>query len=90
MGIANEIYKTCILPILDDADFLMDSGNSYDNDKLDSIQRRCLNEIDVYYHIGANIEGFMDFYGITNLVERWKTASLVNNILACSSQEIFR
>ena len=30
---ANQIYKTCILPILDYADCLVDSGNIYSMDK---------------------------------------------------------
>ena len=32
--VANQIYKTCILPILDYADFLIDSGNVYNIGRL--------------------------------------------------------
>ena len=40
--IANQIYKTCIFHILDYTDFLVDSGNVYNIDKFNSVQKRCL------------------------------------------------
>ena len=42
--IANRIYKTCILPILDYADFLVDSGWVSFIGKLDTIQKRFLKD----------------------------------------------
>ena len=37
-GLANQIYKTYILPVVDYADFLVDSGNAFNVNRLDSIQ----------------------------------------------------
>ena len=45
-GMANQRYKTCILPILDYADFLVDSNKAINIEKLSSIQQRCLRVID--------------------------------------------
>ena len=41
--IANRIYKTCTLPILVYADFLVDSGGVSFIGKLDTIKKRWLN-----------------------------------------------
>ena len=54
--IANRIYKTCILPILDNADFLVDSGGVSFIGKLDTIQKRCLKIIDRKLHPGASAD----------------------------------
>ena len=52
--IAKRIYKTCILPILDYADFLVDSGGVRFIGKLDTIQKRCLKIIDRKLHPGTS------------------------------------
>ena len=62
--VANQIYKTCILPILDYADFLVDSGNVYNIDKFNSIQKRCLRIIDNNQSHGATINELMGQMGI--------------------------
>ena len=65
--IANRIYKTCILPILDYADFLMDSEGVSFIGKLDTIKKRCLRIIDfIPVHLLMNYAKF-----ITTQV--WKT-----------------
>ena len=68
--LANQIYKTCILPILDYADFLVDSGNFYNIDKFNSIQKRCLRIIDNGQTHGATIHELMGQYRHTELVDR--------------------
>ena len=68
--VANRIYKTCILPILDYADFLVDSENLYNIDKFNSIQKRRLRIIYNGLSHGATIDELMGQYGHTELVDR--------------------
>ena len=68
--VANQIYKTCILPILDYADFPVDSGNIYNIDKFNSIQKRCLRIIDNGLSHGATVDELMGQYRHTELVDK--------------------
>ena len=68
--VANQFYKTCILPILDYADFLVDSGNVYNIDKFNSIQKRCLRIIDNGQTHGATVDELIGQYGHAELVDR--------------------
>ena len=68
--VANQIYKNCILPILDYADFLVDSGYVNNIDRLNSIQKRCLRIIDNGQSHGATIDELMGQYGHMELVDR--------------------
>ena len=68
--VANQIYKTCILPILDYVDFLVDSGNLYKKDKFNSIQKRCLRIFDNGQSCGATSDELMRPYRHIELVNR--------------------
>ena len=69
-GIANLIYKTCIRPILEYADFLIDSCTKLKVDKLERIQKRAVKIIDGYKHKGAKYEDVLMLYGLDNLGAR--------------------
>ena len=69
-GIANLIYKTCIRPILEYADFLINSCTKFKVDKLDRIQKRAVKIIDGYKHIGAQCEYVLMLYGFDDLGAR--------------------
>ena len=70
--IANRIYKTCILPILHYADFLVDSGGVSFIGKLDTIQKRCLKIIDRKLHPGASANELCQVYNHSSLEDRPK------------------
>ena len=65
--IANRIYKTCILPILDYGDFLVDSGGVSFIGKLDTIQKRCLKIIDCKLRPGASADELCQVYNHSSL-----------------------
>ena len=52
------------------ADFLIDSGNGYNIDGLNSIQRRCLRIIDNGQSHGTTTDELMGQYGHIELVKR--------------------
>ena len=68
--VSNQIYKTCILPILDYADFLIDSGNVYNIGRLNNIQRRSLKVIYEHQHYNAHDDELLDIYGLIPLEKR--------------------
>ena len=68
--VANQIYKTCILPILDYVDFLIDSGNVYNIGRLNNIQRRSLKVIDQHQHYNAHDDELLNIYGLIPLEKR--------------------
>ena len=70
--IANHIYKTCILPILDYADFLVDSGGVSFIGKLDTFKKRCFKIIDRKLHPGASADELCQVYNHSSLVDRRK------------------
>ena len=70
--IANRIYKTFILPILDYADFLVDSGGISFIGKLDTIQKRGLKIIDRKLHPGASADELCQVYNHSSLEDRRK------------------
>ena len=70
--IANGIYKTCTLPVLDYADFLVDSGGVSFIGKLDKIQKRCLLIIDCKLHPGASADELCQVYNHSSLEDRCK------------------
>ena len=64
------IYKACIRPFLEYADFLIDSCQKSKTGKLDRIQKRSVRIIDGCKHKGMKIEDLQLIYGLENLVDR--------------------
>ena len=62
-GIVCLIYKTCLRPILEYADFLIDSCTQLRIEKLDGIQKRSVKIIDGYKHRGMKYEDLLVLYG---------------------------
>ena len=69
-GVAHQTFKTCILPILDYADFLVDNSSAYNIKRLNSIQRRGLKVIDQHQHRNADTDELMNIYGYIQLEKR--------------------
>ena len=70
--IACLIYKTCIRPLVEYADFLVDSCQKSKIGKLDRIQRRSVRIIDGCKHKGVRNEELQMVYGLEDLEVRRK------------------
>ena len=66
-SVASLIYKTCIRPVMEYADFLVDSCNKYTTKKLDRIQKRALRIIDQARHKDSTYEDLLVLYHIEDL-----------------------
>ena len=64
------IYKTCIRPFLEYADFLVDGCQKSKIGKLDHIQKRSVRIIDGCKHKGVRYEDLQTIYGLENLEAR--------------------
>ena len=71
-SIANLIYKTCIRPIMEYADFLIDSCNKAKIEKLENIQKRAIKIIDWSKHKGIKYKDMCFLYGLDDLKVRRK------------------
>ena len=58
-SVASLIYKTCIRPVMEYADFLVDSCNKHTTKKLDRIQKRALKIIDQARHKDSTYEDLL-------------------------------
>ena len=70
--IANLVYKTHVLPMLDYADFIVDSGRADKIERLNSLQKRAVKLIDNKLNRGLDSAQLMDFYDIQRLSKRRK------------------
>ena len=61
------VYKTCIRPFLDYADFLVDSCQKSKIDQLDCIQKRSVRIIDGCKHKGIGYEDLLMLYSLDDL-----------------------
>ena len=66
------IYKTCVLPLMEYADFLVESGAKTKVDKLERIQKRAIRCADLGKHRGSDYNDLMELYGIEPLWKRRK------------------
>ena len=71
-SVANLIYKTCIRPVMEYADFLIDSCNKRVTDRLVRIQKRAVKIIDQARHKECTYEELLVHYNIEDLVLRRK------------------
>ena len=71
-SIASLIYKTCIRPVMEYADFLIDSCTKATTEKLDRIQRRAVRIIDQARHRECTYDDLLRLYDIETLVKRRK------------------
>ena len=71
-SVANLIYKSCVRPIMEYADFLIDSCTKAKTDKLDRIQKRAVRIIDRCHHKESTYEDLLLLYGLDELVARRK------------------
>ena len=71
-NIACLIYKSCIRPFLEYADFLVDSCPKSKIGKLDHIQKRSVRIIDGCKHKGMKYEALQAIYGLEDLKVRRK------------------
>ena len=69
-SVASLIYKTCIRPVMEYADFLVDSCNKQNISKLVRIQKRALKIIDQARHKDSTYEELLALYGVEDLVMR--------------------
>ena len=75
--VANLVYKTHVLPMLDYADFLVESGRMEKIERLNNIQKRAVKLIDNNLHRGLDLKQLMNIYGLESLSERRKHHHLV-------------
>ena len=68
--VANLIYKQCILPLLDYADFIIESANLRSIDHLDKVQRRAVRIIDRGLHKRCSTAELEDIYMLKPLKDR--------------------
>ena len=66
-SVASLIYKTCIRPVMEYADFLVDSCNKRKTDKLNRIHKRALNIIDQPRRKDSAYEDLLVLYHIEDL-----------------------
>ena len=71
-SVASLIYKTCVRPVMEYADFLVDSCNKQKTGKLAQIQKRALKIIDQGRHRDLPYEDLLTLYNIEDLVKRRK------------------
>ena len=76
-SIANLVYKTHVLPMLDYADFLVDSGRMEKIDRLYNLQKRALKVIDHKLHRDLDYDQLLTFYGLQRLKRRRENHHLV-------------
>ena len=69
-SVANLVYKTHVLPMLDYADFLVESGKTEKIDRVDTIQKRALRIIDCKTNQGRNDLQLLTLYGLQTLAQR--------------------
>ena len=69
-SVASLIYKTCIRPMMEYADFLVDSCNKQNTSKLTRIQKRAVKIIDQARHKDFSYKDLLNLYGIEDLVMR--------------------
>ena len=69
-SIANLIYKSCVRPIMEYADFLIDSCTKSKTEKLDRIQKRAVKIIDRGQHKDLGHDDLVTLYGLGDLGER--------------------
>ena len=69
-SVAGLIYKTCIRPVMEYADFLVDSCNKRKISKLTTIQKRAVKIIDQARHKDCTYEELLTIYDIEDLVMR--------------------
>ena len=71
-SVASLIYKTCVRPVMEYADFLIDSCTKNKTSKLDRIQKRAVKIIDQAKHKDSTYNELLGIYGIEDLVKRRK------------------
>ena len=69
-SIANLTYKTHVLPMLDYADFLVDSGHADKIERLDNLQKRAVKLIDNKANRAFDLIQLMDLYNLQSLIKR--------------------
>ena len=69
-GVAAQVYKTHVLPMLDYADFLTDSCIKSKVKNLDKIQKRAIHVIDNKSNHGLNYEQLLNVYNLQPLIRR--------------------
>ena len=69
-SVANRVYKAHILPILDYADFLIDSCTKKKVENLEKVQKRAMHIIDNKAHFGLNYNDLLQLYSLKPLIER--------------------
>ena len=68
--VASLVYNTHVLPMLDYADFIVESGKMEKVDKLDSIKKSGVRVIDNKNHGNKTFEQLLCHYGIKTLADR--------------------
>ena len=68
--VANLVYKTHVLPMLDYADFMVDSGKTSKTTRLDNLHKRAVKLIDNKANHVLNDIQLLDLYGLEKLVSR--------------------
>ena len=63
-SIANLVYKTHVLPRMNYADFLVDSGRMDNIERLENLKKRALKVIDNKLHRGLNLDQLLTIYGL--------------------------
>ena len=92
-SIASLIYKTCIRPVMEYADFLIDGCTKGTTDKLDRIQKRAVKIIDQARHQDISYNDLLRLYDIESLVTRRKKHHLsvmYRHSQDCSNLENYR
>ena len=69
-SVANRVYKAHILPILDYADFLIDSCTKKKVENLEKVQKRAMHIIDNKAHFSLNYNDLLQLYSFKPLIER--------------------
>ena len=69
-GVAAQVYKTHVLPMLDYADFITDSCIKSKVKHLDKIQKRAIHIIDNKSNHGLNYEQLLNVYNLQPLIRR--------------------
>ena len=92
-SIASLIYKTCIRPVMEYADFLIDGCTKGTTDKLDRIQKRAVKIIDQARHQDISYNDLLCLYDMESLVTRRKKHHLsvmYRHSQDCSNLENYR
>ena len=75
--VASLVYKTHVLPMLDYADFLVESGRTEKIDRLENLQKRALKLIDNKLHRGETVDRLLELYGLQTLQKQRENHHLV-------------